>query len=213
MDTATPSSLLKRRTLIRVWARWDCGCAKSRTAEHPSGIGWFLPRGAGMRPGWPCGPPPPTPSRCLAIPRLQLFIEPWNAASQRTAEYGGFVQEALLHGWERIDGTQHDVYCYALLQQDWNAQRPIEGHRCTRLSDARRVGPCTARPRGDGHRPLWLTALDDGRLAHSGPRRPAVDWPSTSRAPMRRGLHMRPTAAIAANTRRGPWRWSPPSSG
>jgi ribosomal-protein-alanine N-acetyltransferase len=62
----------------------------------------------------------------LAIPRLQLFIEPWNAASQRTAEYGGFTQEALLHGWERIAGTQHDAYCYALLQQDWNAYGSIE---------------------------------------------------------------------------------------
>jgi [ribosomal protein S5]-alanine N-acetyltransferase len=62
----------------------------------------------------------------LAIPRLQLFIEPWNAASQRTAEYGGFTQEALLHGWERIGGTQHDAYCYALLQQDWTAHRSIE---------------------------------------------------------------------------------------
>jgi [ribosomal protein S5]-alanine N-acetyltransferase len=62
----------------------------------------------------------------LAIPRLQLFIEPWNAASQRTAEYGGFTQEALLHGWERIDGTQHDAYCYALLQEDWTVQGIIE---------------------------------------------------------------------------------------
>jgi [ribosomal protein S5]-alanine N-acetyltransferase len=64
----------------------------------------------------------------LSIPRLQLFIEPWNAASRRTAEYGGFTQEALLRGWERIDGTQHDVYCYALLQQDWNATGPVEHH-------------------------------------------------------------------------------------
>jgi RimJ/RimL family protein N-acetyltransferase len=62
----------------------------------------------------------------LAIPRLHLFIEPWNAASRRTAEYGGFTQEALLRGWERIDGTQHDVYCYALLQQDWNAPGLVE---------------------------------------------------------------------------------------
>ena len=62
----------------------------------------------------------------LAIPRLQLFIEPWNAASRRTAEYGGFTQEALLRGWERIDGTQHDAYCYALLQQDWNAPESVE---------------------------------------------------------------------------------------
>jgi RimJ/RimL family protein N-acetyltransferase len=62
----------------------------------------------------------------LAIPRLQLFIEPWNAASRRTAEYGGFTNEALLRGWERIDGTQHDAYCYALLRQDWNATGSVE---------------------------------------------------------------------------------------
>ena len=62
----------------------------------------------------------------LAVPRLQLFIEPWNAASLRTAEYGGFRQEALLRGWERIDGTQHDAYCYALLYQDWNATGSVE---------------------------------------------------------------------------------------
>jgi [ribosomal protein S5]-alanine N-acetyltransferase len=51
----------------------------------------------------------------LAIPRLQLFIEPWNVASQRTAEAAGFTQEALLRGWERIGEVQHDAYCYALL--------------------------------------------------------------------------------------------------
>ena len=41
----------------------------------------------------------------LAIPRLHLFVEPWNVASQRTAEAAGFTQEALLRGWERIDGA------------------------------------------------------------------------------------------------------------
>jgi ribosomal-protein-alanine N-acetyltransferase len=55
----------------------------------------------------------------LAIPRLHLFVEPWNLASQRTAEAAGFAREALLHGWERIDGAQHDVFSYALLRQDW----------------------------------------------------------------------------------------------
>jgi [ribosomal protein S5]-alanine N-acetyltransferase len=64
----------------------------------------------------------------LAIPRLQLFIEPWNAASQRTAEYAGFSQEALLHGWERIGGTQHDAYCYALLHQNWTGDGSIGQH-------------------------------------------------------------------------------------
>jgi ribosomal-protein-alanine N-acetyltransferase len=62
----------------------------------------------------------------LGIPRLQLFIEPWNAASQRTAEYAGFTREALLRGWERIGGTQHDAYCYALLQRDWNEHGLLE---------------------------------------------------------------------------------------
>lgn len=62
----------------------------------------------------------------LAIPRLQLFIEPWNAASLRTAEDTGFTREALLRGWERIGGTQHDAYCYALLQKDWNGHGPID---------------------------------------------------------------------------------------
>jgi ribosomal-protein-alanine N-acetyltransferase len=57
----------------------------------------------------------------LAIPRLHLFIEPWNIASQRTAEFAGFTQEALLRGWERFDQVQHDVYCYALLRQEWAA--------------------------------------------------------------------------------------------
>ncbi len=55
----------------------------------------------------------------LAIPRLQLFVEPWNVASQRAAEAAGFDREALLRGWERIDGEQRDVYSYLLLRQDW----------------------------------------------------------------------------------------------
>jgi ribosomal-protein-alanine N-acetyltransferase len=53
----------------------------------------------------------------LAIPRLQLFIEPWNIASLRTAEFADFTQEALLRGWERIDQVQRDVFSYARLRQ------------------------------------------------------------------------------------------------
>jgi ribosomal-protein-alanine N-acetyltransferase len=55
----------------------------------------------------------------LAIPRLQIFVEPWNIASQRTAVFAGFAQEALLRGWERIGHEQHDVFSYALLRQEW----------------------------------------------------------------------------------------------
>jgi [ribosomal protein S5]-alanine N-acetyltransferase len=54
----------------------------------------------------------------LCIPRLQLHIEPWNAASIKTAEGQGFQREGLLRGFEQISGLQRDVYCYARLRAD-----------------------------------------------------------------------------------------------
>ncbi len=55
----------------------------------------------------------------LAIPRLHLFVEPWNTASARTAEAGGFGREATLRGWERIDDEQRDADCFTLLCAEW----------------------------------------------------------------------------------------------
>jgi RimJ/RimL family protein N-acetyltransferase len=55
------------------------------------------------------------------IPRLHLFVESWNVASVRTAEAAGFMREATLRGWERIDGEQRDADCFALLSQEWSA--------------------------------------------------------------------------------------------
>jgi [ribosomal protein S5]-alanine N-acetyltransferase len=55
----------------------------------------------------------------LAIPRLHVFVEPWNVASARTAEAAGFSREATLKGWERIDGEQHDADCFAYLYTEW----------------------------------------------------------------------------------------------
>ena len=55
----------------------------------------------------------------LAIPRVHLFVEPWNVASARTAEFAGFRREATLRGWERIDGEQKDADCYAQLHSEW----------------------------------------------------------------------------------------------
>lgn len=57
----------------------------------------------------------------LAIPRLHLFVEPWNVASARTAEAAGFTREATLRGWERIDGAQRDADCFAFLYEEWSA--------------------------------------------------------------------------------------------
>lgn len=55
----------------------------------------------------------------FAIPRVHLFVEPWNVASARTAEFAGFRREATLRGWERIDGEQKDADCYAQLHSEW----------------------------------------------------------------------------------------------
>ena len=55
----------------------------------------------------------------LSIPRLHLFVEPWNVAAARTAEAVGFRREATLRGWERIDGEQRDADCFALLHSEW----------------------------------------------------------------------------------------------
>ncbi len=55
----------------------------------------------------------------LAVPRLHLFVEPWNVASARTAEAAGFRREAFLRGWERIDGEQRDAESFALLRSEW----------------------------------------------------------------------------------------------
>jgi [ribosomal protein S5]-alanine N-acetyltransferase len=89
---------------------------------------WMAPSARGKRlAGWALRGIASFAFDVLAIPRLHLFVEPWNIASQRTAEFAGFTQEALLRGWERIDEAQHDVYCYSLLRQDWISPGATEG--------------------------------------------------------------------------------------
>jgi RimJ/RimL family protein N-acetyltransferase len=54
----------------------------------------------------------------LQVPRLELHVEPWNAASIRTAENAGFQREGLLRGWQEVGGTRKDMYVYARLAGD-----------------------------------------------------------------------------------------------
>ncbi|MFJ8007749.1 GNAT family N-acetyltransferase [Streptomyces fagopyri] len=51
----------------------------------------------------------------LRIPRLELCVEPWNAASARTAERVGFQREGLLRGWQQIGSERRDMVMYSLL--------------------------------------------------------------------------------------------------
>lgn len=48
--------------------------------------------------------------------RVELFIEPWNMASTRTAEYSGFTREGLLHSHSEIAGERRDMLLYAAVR-------------------------------------------------------------------------------------------------
>ncbi|MER7452130.1 GNAT family N-acetyltransferase [Nocardia beijingensis] len=51
----------------------------------------------------------------LAVARLQLYVEPWNTASIRTAERAGFRREGLLRGWQQVGDRRRDMFMYARL--------------------------------------------------------------------------------------------------
>ncbi|MFC0598004.1 GNAT family N-acetyltransferase [Streptomyces palmae] len=53
--------------------------------------------------------------RDLRIPRLELWVEPWNTASVRTAERAGFHREGLLRGCQRVGDEHRDMFVYSLL--------------------------------------------------------------------------------------------------
>ena len=54
----------------------------------------------------------------LGIPRLELYVEPWNEASIRTAERAGFQRECLLRSWQEVGGERKDMLMYSLLRSD-----------------------------------------------------------------------------------------------
>jgi [ribosomal protein S5]-alanine N-acetyltransferase len=54
----------------------------------------------------------------LRIPRLQLYVEPWNEASIRTAERAGFTREGLLRSWQAVGGQRRDMFMYSMLPAD-----------------------------------------------------------------------------------------------
>src|SRR5882757_564626 len=54
----------------------------------------------------------------LQIPRLQLYVEPWNSASQRTAERVGFQREGLLRSWQQVGEDRRDMIMYSMLGVD-----------------------------------------------------------------------------------------------
>jgi RimJ/RimL family protein N-acetyltransferase len=54
----------------------------------------------------------------LRIPRLELYVEPWNTGSIRVAEGAGFHREGLLRSWQEVGGIRKDMYMYSHLAAD-----------------------------------------------------------------------------------------------
>ncbi|MFD3414884.1 GNAT family N-acetyltransferase [Streptomyces cyaneofuscatus] len=61
--------------------------------------------------------------RDIGVPRLQLFIEPWNTASARIAVDVGYRHEGLLRGWQQVGDERRDMAVYGLL----NSDGPVDG--------------------------------------------------------------------------------------
>lgn len=49
--------------------------------------------------------------------RVELYIEPWNLASVRTAEFAGYEREGLLRSHQEIGGKRVDLLLYASIRQ------------------------------------------------------------------------------------------------
>ena len=54
----------------------------------------------------------------LGIPRLELYVEPWNAASWYTAERVGYRREGLLRSWQQVGDQRRDMFVYSMLATD-----------------------------------------------------------------------------------------------
>jgi len=49
--------------------------------------------------------------------RIELYIEPWNVGSVRTAERAGFEREGLLRSHQEIGGRRRDMLLYATIRE------------------------------------------------------------------------------------------------
>lgn len=51
-----------------------------------------------------------------AVHRIELYIEPWNTGSIRTAERAGYQREGLLRSHQEIGGHRRDMLLYATVR-------------------------------------------------------------------------------------------------
>ncbi len=62
--------------------------------------------------------------RLPGVYRVELYVEPWNQGSWRTAERVGYRREGLLRGWQRVGTERRDMYMYAVLPGDAGQANP-----------------------------------------------------------------------------------------
>jgi ribosomal-protein-alanine N-acetyltransferase len=53
-----------------------------------------------------------------ALHRIELYIEPWNVGSVKTAEHAGYEREGLLRSHQEIGGHRRDMLLYAAIRQN-----------------------------------------------------------------------------------------------
>jgi [ribosomal protein S5]-alanine N-acetyltransferase len=52
-----------------------------------------------------------------ALYRVELYIEPWNEASVKTAARAGYEREGLLRSYQEIGGRRRDMLLYAAIRE------------------------------------------------------------------------------------------------
>jgi len=97
----------------------DTMCAQDATLGRASIGYWVAPSARGRHAAWH--------ALCAVrdwafarhhIPRLELYVEPWNTPSVRTAEHAGFRREGVLRSWEAVGGERRDMLMFSLLETD-----------------------------------------------------------------------------------------------
>lgn len=53
-----------------------------------------------------------------ALHRVELYIEPWNTGSVRTAESAGYQREGLMRSHQQIGDARRDMLLYAAIRDD-----------------------------------------------------------------------------------------------
>jgi RimJ/RimL family protein N-acetyltransferase len=70
--------------------------------------------------------------RLSELHRLELYVEPWNEGSWRSAERVGYQREGLLHDWRIVGDRWRDMFMYSLVRgsdghtMGMRAVRPVQ---------------------------------------------------------------------------------------